>query len=398
MLKSGQRFSLSLRKAIDVIAFRETKNRQSIHDELGYALGRHGGSAIAYWIYRQRVPARLNDVEELARLLAHRNGWQERDELRVFLESAAYPDVEALSNQIFPVGDPLSFTTAKLSDPGVYSHSPFIAGPPIINPRHFFGRTRELTRIFNALSGITLQHVALSGVQRSGKTSLLHYIRNITCTSPALLRPGQFCNWLPHPQNYRWVFVDFQDPRVSTREGLLRFILSSLKYPLPNPCTLTRFIDTMCANLQNPTVILMEEVQAALASPEFDQEFWWGFRSLATNLTGGRLGFVLVSQKPPSELVMADGNPSPFFNIFGQVLKLAAFTEDEARQLIASSPLPFPDDDVEWIIVASGCWPSLLQILCQTCLTAIEEGHEDDSWRAEGLRNIAPYRHLLQAK
>jgi hypothetical protein len=63
--------------------------------------------------------------------------------------------------------------------------------------------------------------------------------------------------------------------------------------------------------------------------------------------------------------------------------------------LIASSPRPFNPVDEAWILAHSERWPALLQILCHTRLTALEEGQTGDTWREEGLRRIAPYRYLL---
>jgi hypothetical protein len=85
------------------------------------------------------------------------------------------------------------------------------------------------------------------------------------------------------------------------------------------------------------------------------------------------------------------GKPSPFFNIF-QRLDVGPLAETEARELIASSPQPFDQSDIAWIIDQSGGWPACLQILCNTLLTALESGTTGNGWREDGLRQIAPYR------
>ena len=43
----------------------------------------------------------------------------------------------------------------------------------------------------------------------------------------------------------------------------------------------------------------------------------------------------------------------------------------------------------------SGRHPALLQILGNTLLSAIEHGDGLNGWRSDGLRQIAPYRGLL---
>ena len=273
--------------------------------------------------------------------------------------------------------------------------SVFITGTPITNPRDFFGREKELKRLFNLLRHRPLQNAAIIGKRRSGKTSLLQYLKNITTTPIEKLRPSQKSDWLPNPENYRWIFVDFQDSRLQNREGLLRYILESLKMAVPNPCDLDRFMDVVSRNLHQPTVILLDEIGVGLQRcPELDDGFWESLRSLATNQTNGNLGFVLAAPESPIELATSTGHSSPFFNIFGYTTTLGAMTEAEARDLIGSSPIPFPDEDVEWILNQSECWALLLQILCRERLFSLEEGESGDDWREEGLRQLQPFADL----
>ncbi|MFN6562563.1 MAG: ATP-binding protein [Nostoc sp. ChiSLP01] len=276
--------------------------------------------------------------------------------------------------------------------------SPFITGAPITQPRYFFGREKELKRLFNLLKRHPLQNAVIIGKKRSGKTSLLHYLKNITTTSAENLRPEQKSDWLPHPENYHWIFVDLQDARIQSREGLLKCILESLKLQVPTPCDLDNFMDVVSGNLHSPTVILLDEIGVGLQRcPELDDCFWESLRSLATNHTGGNLAFILATPESPIELAHNTGHSSPFFNIFGYTAYLGALTQIEARELIASSPIPFTDEDVEWILTQSCCWPLLLQILCREKLFNLEEGENNDNWREEGLQQIKSFTHLLDS-
>ncbi|MEH2396320.1 ATP-binding protein [Nostoc sp.] len=276
--------------------------------------------------------------------------------------------------------------------------SPFITGAPITQPRYFFGREKELKRLFNLLKRHPLQNSAIIGKKRSGKTSLLHYLKNITTTPAKQLRPEQKSDWLPHPENYCWIFVDLQDARMQSREGLLNYILESLKMQVPTPCDLDHFMDVVSDNLHFPTVILLDEISVGLQRcPELDDGFWECLRSLATNHTGGNLAFVLATPESPIDMAHNTGHSSPFFNIFGYTAYLGALTEIEARELIASSPIAFTDEDVEWILTESHCWPLLLQILCREKLFNLEEGENDDNWREEGLRQMKPFANLLDS-
>jgi hypothetical protein len=274
--------------------------------------------------------------------------------------------------------------------------SPFIAGPPIMHPRSFFGREREVRRIFGLLSRSPLQNAAIIGPRRSGKTSLLQYLKNITLTPPTQLRPGQRYNWLPQPERYRWVFVDFQDPRMGSREGILHHLLANLDLAVPPPCNLERFLDVTYRNLRQPTVILLDEIGAALERyPELDDVFWEGLRSLTSSDSGYNLAFVLASHVSPVELANATGRSSPFFNIFGYTATLGPLQEVEGRALIANSSISLPPADAEWILSRSERWPILLQILCRERLASLEDNESGDAWQEEAVKQMAPFAYLL---
>jgi hypothetical protein len=272
--------------------------------------------------------------------------------------------------------------------------SPFVIGPPITEPHQFFGREYILKRIFDVWKYMPLQHIAIVGLKRSGKTSLLHYLRRIIDTPAEQLRSGQRNNWLS--PGYQWVFVDFQDPRMGYQESLLRHILIELDMPVPEPCDLVSFMEIIDNYLEIPTLILLDEIIAGLASPDLDEQFWWGMRSLGSHHAGGKIGFLLTAHQAPEEMILDDNKPSPFFNIFGHVLYLEPLTESETLNFIASSPIPFEPADIDWIMKQSGQWPALLQILCHARLTALEEGKTDETWKTEALRRMNPYRYLLE--
>ena len=307
---------------------------------------------------------------------------KERDEL---LLAAGFEAAEIPLSILTPQALPISLTSMHAS--------PFIIGPPITEPRQFFGREYILKRIFDVWKYMPLQHIAIVGLKRSGKTSLLHYLRRIIDTPVEKLRTGQRNNWLS--PGYQWVFVDFQDPRMCYQESLLRHILIELDMPVPEPADLVSFMEILDQYLEFPTLILLDEMGAGLASPDLDEQFWWGMRSLGSNHAGGQIGFVFTAHQAPEEMLLDDTKPSPFFNIFGHVLNLGPLTEPEALALINSSPQPFDSKDIEWILKNSGNWPALLQILCHARLTALEENQSDNAWQKEALQRMKPYRYLL---
>ncbi|MBN1874202.1 MAG: ATP-binding protein [Anaerolineae bacterium] len=382
---SKSRFADLLTTAVRTIAAREHKTIAGVQDELGYMLGREGGSCIEYW-RKGHIPAEIVDLTTLTQTLAQRGGLN-LIECEQFLQHGNHPHPKSVLSQLPRA---IGREAARLKTQW-HEFSPFVAGPPITLPHQFFNRERELRRIFDLWRRFPMQHVAVIGPKRSGKTSLLHQVYAITRTPATELRPNQCHDWLPHPEQYRWVLVDFQDARMQERERLLHYLLSQLNYPIPTPCTLDAFMDIVSRHLQNPTVILMDEIGAGLASPELDEPFWWSLRSLVSTYATGNLAFLITAHEHPMSLADHYGKPSPFFNIF-HTLSLGPFPEASARELIASSPRPFSSDDVTWIIKTSECWPCLLQILCQVRLTALEEGNTSNAWKEEGLWQIEAFR------
>lgn len=274
------------------------------------------------------------------------------------------------------------------------AESVFTVGTPITQPHQFFGRQRIVKRLFNLLKTRPLQNAAIIGQKRAGKTSLLNYLRTITTTPAEQLRPGQRNDWLPNPEVYRWIFVDFQDPRMASRKRLLEHLLFSMGLSVPMSCTLENFMEQMSGQVQQPTVILMDEIGVGLQRcPELDDTFWESLRSLANHYADGNLAFVLAGSERPIDLAKHNGHSSPFFNIFGYTTTLKPLSELEARELMASSPIPFAEEDMDWILKQSQRWPILLQALCRERLMSLED--QEDDWQEEALQQIEQYKHLL---
>lgn len=368
-----KKFGQLLKMAVRKIALLENKNIAVVQDELGFALGREsGGASIQYW-ERGNIPAKKKDVERLKEELLGRKGLTQ--------EQIA------------------QFTTyAGFSELGPENLQPFIAGPPITRPRHFFGREYELKRLFGLwkYANMPMQNAAIIGPRGSGKTSLLFYLKSITLTPASQVRPGQRIDWLPQAEKFHWVFVDFRNPQLGTRAGLLRRLLMSLDLSVPTPCTLDRFVEVVSGNLPGPTVILLDELGVALKRyDELDDTFWDGLRALVCTQVDGKLAFVLSARDLPNRLAQRNNRSSDFFSIFAYSAFLRPFAEAEARQLIASSPIPFPPGDTDWILTQSQCWPLLIQILCRERLITLREGEAGNGWRDEASQQLVPFQNLL---
>lgn len=327
------------------------------------------------------------------------NTWPNQDEALLSVVKGVRQAVESLRKRAMMPHDLTSVPSnpEKLTQLAVIQErSPFIMGSPIAYPRYFFGRQRILRRLFNLLKTHPLQNSAIIGMRRSGKTSLLNYLRTITTTPPEQLRPGQRNDWLPNPEIYRWVFVDFQDARMASQQQLMEYLLKSMQLPIPAPCDLDHFMEAVSGHIHRPTVVLMDEIGVGLQRcPELDDSFWESLRSLATNQTNGNLAFVLAASENPFTLASHTGHSSPFFNIFGYTAEIGPFRTNEAVELVSASPVPFSDLDTDWILEHSGHWPFLIQILCQELLFNLEEEDTENEWKKEGIQRIEPFKYLL---
>jgi hypothetical protein len=371
--RDPKQFGQLLKLAVRKIALQTGKKIAIVQDELGYALGRDsGGVAIQFW-ERGNIPARKEEVGLLKEELVRRAGLAGEEAAR-FVGYGGFPELEQKPNQ------------------------PFVAGPPITDPRHFFGRTYELRRLFALWNdpAMPLQNAALIGPRGSGKTSLLFYLMSIAHTSPAQLRPDQRNKGLGRVESIRWVYVDFRNPQLGSRAGLLRQLLATLELPVPAPCDLERFVEAMIKHLHDPAIILLDEIDVALERyAELDDPFWDGLRALATTQLNGKLGFVLAARELPQQAARRYHRSSDFFSIFAYTAPLGPLTEAEARTLIATSPIRFADEEIDWILTQSRGWPLLLQILCRECLLAQQERTAGTAWQDAALQQLVPFQHLL---
>lgn len=261
---------------------------------------------------------------------------------------------------------------------------------PIIHPRQFFGRLDLLDRIFNSWKQLSLENTAVIGAKLSGKTSLLNYVKVINKTKETHLRKNQRNDWLQ--QTCNWVMIDFKnDIRTQHLESLIHYLLKELHLFDSDIHMLSDFINTIGDNLHQPTIILIDNIEAGLKSPGLGQEFWYCLRYLGSNCANGQIGFLITSRQSLTqleELSIQLNKPSPFFNLFIQ-LELGPLAEAEARELMEYTPQRFSEADIDWILEQSQCYPYPLQILCEVRLNTFKVGGD---WQKMGLERIKFYR------
>lgn len=161
---TAESFARLLTEAVYQIRHRESKSVQSVQDDLGYALGKQGGSSIEYW-RKGHAPSKPSDVENLTRLIVQRGGFS-RAWAMIFLTSARYPNPEQFLNELFQV-DPADSSAEKR-----VSTSPVPKTFLPTQPTPFVGRQKELATIKAQIHNLDCRILTLVGPGGVGKTRL----------------------------------------------------------------------------------------------------------------------------------------------------------------------------------------------------------------------------------
>lgn len=244
--------------------------------------------------------------------------------------------------------------------------NPFFFAGKITNPEHFVGREKELKKIFGYLDAThtgQIQHVSVVGERRIGKSSLLYHLSQTYSTQ------------LPDNKNYRFIYLDLDNPHCHTLFGLLHHILEKLDLPAPAEPTLERFYDLIEQEHEKKKiwpVFLMDEFEHLPEhATEFPDRFYDSLRSLGNN---NIVGLVTASQNKLQDLASQGKLTSPFFNIFHQI-DLKEFTDAETNTLLvrgSSIDRPFTNYERKQIIKLAGNHPARLQLVASAVFESIE--------------------------
>ncbi len=260
--------------------------------------------------------------------------------------------------------------------------NPYLNRVMIRDPADFFGRRRELARLYARINAPHPQSVSVIGERRIGKSSLLWFIAH----------PENSGRYLIDPDGTILLFLDFQENREMEVEDFFRAVSSRLRERLPDmPSSIegrgyddllgiARWMDESGLKL----VLLLDEFEVVTQNPNFDAKFFAFLRSLANRYN---VAYITTSRKPLQELCHAKQiSDSPFFNIF-TTLHLGPFSLDEAMELIrvpserAGIPLePYSD----FLMEIAGTLPFFLQIACSALFEYLQaEGDMDQAGRGE---------------
>ena len=251
------------------------------------------------------------------------------------------------------------------------ARNPYLNRVAIKDTAQFFGRSREVSKIFSRVGASRPQSISVVGERRIGKSSLLYYINH----------PQVRSRLLDASDSYTFAFIDLQQKRRLTLTEFFKELFSLIAKEV-NDESITRLdpaFDSVRALLEDfrrqgrKLVVLFDEFDAITTNRAFDLEFYSFLRSVANNYD---VAYVTSSARDLQELchtqLIAD---SPFFNIFTNVF-LRAFTRKEATDLItrpsAEAGLPL-EGYARRIMELAGYFPYFLQIACSAYFDQLSE-------------------------
>jgi len=315
------------------------------------------------------VPARMKDLIMGCLEKDPRNRKRDFDEL--------LPELEAIQASGETADGTLSTTFSGLEGAGkrTSKRNPYLNRVMIKHPSEFFGRARDVRRIYSRLDAPHPQSISVVGERRIGKSSILNYVYH----------PRNRRSHMQNNENALFAYLDFQRDADYDVPRFIDFLFNMFSYETRNGhdyTTREKTLDQLKEVVQElheegmRIIILMDEFEAITRNENFEESFFSFLRSLANSY---RVAYVTTSYEDLQRMCHnKDISDSPFFNIFSN-LPLRPFTGDEARELIAvpseaeGLPLaPYADE----ILELSGNFPLFLQIACSSVFEFLVDNPE----------------------
>ncbi len=288
------------------------------------------------------------------------------------------------------------------------NRSPFVHGGPVA-PNDFLNRQRELRRLLNRLE--KGQATAVVGQPHTGKTSLLRYVLDKVKRDAIVGDKLDRC-WFREVDSQMlgrkfdqaafWAFV-LEPVTVYFDSGELRSLYQSARENEFGAFALKRLFEALDqANWR--IVVLLDEFDAILNHPILNSaEFYGSLRSLTSRFSS--LALIIATRRSLNQLNIQtqEINPhsSPYFNIFTE-LHLGPLPKRDVAHLLSFAKNRFDSNDRQFIVLASGRHPYLLQLAADILwevdqeekqgieryqlageeLRTQSEGHFADTWRA----------------
>lgn len=251
--------------------------------------------------------------------------------------------MQALSNQVMRALQQLTATpSVSITRPALPTNPPPAQLPPpppprsgicpfeygtTVPPGRFYGRHRQRADIKIRIGGISAQCVSIVGMRRSGKSSLLRYIKG---------RLHEFCR----PQQHAFVVtLDLHLKRFHKPVGLVEGLRRGIEKQIGHSPWEREENDDEWAVEDGLLALRDEGKRLIVLIDEFDSlgsrlhAFQgWGedWRSKAS---AGYFALVIASLRPLDAIYQDDGLTSPFGNLFTQS-ELGALSDHEWQKLI----------------------------------------------------------------
>jgi serine/threonine protein kinase len=272
--------------------------------------------------------------------------------------------------------------------------NPYLNRVMLKNPDDFFGRRREVKRIYSRLDAPHPQSISVVGERRIGKSSLLNYVYN---------RKNRR-RFMQNHDSSIFIFMDFQRSADLTVPKFIDILFSMFQYEwrkelrnIEGERTLDHLRDVVreVSGEGKRIIILMDEFEAITKNENFDMQFFSFLRFLANNFM---VAYVTSSYLELQQMCHnKDIADSPFFNIFSN-LPLRPFAHDEAVELIT---VPSEREGIplgqyaSYILELSGHFPLYVQIACSNLFEFFVEhpGAEPDWDEISGTFKEEIYPH-----
>lgn len=246
--------------------------------------------------------------------------------------------------------------------------NPYVAGPPIKDPRMFFGRQADLEKIINLLMS---NFIMLIGPRRIGKTSLLHqllyHLPHLEQTEERFAPVLVNTEGIPEAEFFHAVMEEIletgQKYLPSETANYLSFDLANSTYPAR---AFSRDFHSILKGLQStkpePTrlVLLMDEMDTL---NRYSMETQAQLRRIFQRFANANLSVVVAGVKLYQQWA---GESSPFYNMFVPIT-LTPFLETEARHLITEpvkGKYSYSDEAITRILETTLGLPHRIQQLC----------------------------------
>jgi biotin operon repressor len=278
--------------------------------------------------------------------------------------------------------------------------NPYLPGKPIMSPKMFFGRERDLEYLRSNLSHAWGEGqgrvVILEGHRRTGKTSLLRHLEGQK-TAPSILAP-RIPVYLPID-----LYIPFTSARLFQKmSDTIYRALHHLNLPVDQPVLADfqsdfglawhRYLEQAEEATGGRGLVLMFDefqiIEERRAAGDLDKDVYWVLR--ADIQKARQIDFILAGTMRLEEIVRQ--HDAALFNI-GPVHVLRSLDEHTAQQLIREpvrdQKLTYDDEAVELILALTSSYPYYVQLLCSVLFNYLHDYQKRRVMRAD-VERIVP--------